>query len=58
MSFSNGIITKEDGVLFIEEYNAKGEPQGKFNLSAQLDNIIGVEGIKLSFDTTNELDEE
>jgi hypothetical protein len=58
VSFTNGIITKEDGVMFIEEFNTKGESQGRFNLSEQLDGILNIEGVKLSFDTTNELESE
>jgi hypothetical protein len=57
-SFTNAIITKEDEVFFIEEFNSKGESQGKWNLTQQLDNVVDAEGIKLSFDTTNELDSE
>lgn len=56
VSFTNGIITKENGIYMIEEFNSKNESQGKFDLSSQLDGIVGVDGIKLSFDTTNELD--
>lgn len=56
VSFTNGIITKENDVLFIEEFNTKGESQGKFNLSEQLDGILNIEGVKLSFDTTSELE--
>lgn len=56
VSFTNGLITERDGEFFIEEFNSKGETQGVFNLSEQLREIVNVEGVKLSFDNTNELE--
>ena len=58
VSFTNAIITEENDVFLIEEFNAKGESQGKFNLTEQLKGILNTEGVKLSFDTTNEMESE
>ena len=58
VSFSNGIITKEGSKYMIEEFNTKNELQGKFDLSAQLDGLLNLEGIKMAFDTSSELDSE
>ena len=58
ISFTNGLLTKENGVYFLEEFNSKNESTGRFNLNEYLDEILNIEGVKLSFDTTDELDGE
>lgn len=57
-SFSNAVITAKNGMFFIEEFNSKNVSIGKWNLSEQLANVVDKEGIKLAFDTTDELDSE
>lgn len=56
MSWSNSVLTEEDGVFFIEEFDSKGETKGKWNLTEQLTGMVSQEGFKLSYDVTSELE--
>ena len=53
-----GLLTEEDGVFMVEEFNSKGESTGKFNLSELLREVVNTENFKISFDTVSELDGE
>lgn len=56
-SFLNGLLTqREDGNFYIEEFNSKAESQGVFNLSDKLREFENVEGFKISFDNSEELE--
>jgi len=56
-SYTNGLLTKENGKYIIEEFDTKGEvSKGKYILSDALDQLLDHDGIKLSFDITNELE--
>jgi len=60
VSFGNAVLTVEvngqgEKVYMIEEFNRKNESIGKFNLSTKLDSVLNLEGLKLSFDVTDDL---
>lgn len=60
LSFTNAKLSKdESGNFLIEEFKKKDGINisvGKWNLTEQLNGVIGVEGLKLNYDTTSELD--
>jgi len=57
LSFANAFIEKDEkGIFTIEEFDGKGQSIGKFNLTEKLEEIVGIEGVKLSYDTTDVLD--
>ena len=60
VSFGNAVLTIEvngqnEKIYMIEEFKKDGTSIGKFNLSAKLDGVINLEGLKLSFDVTDDL---
>ena len=58
--FSNAIITKEDGVFFIEEFKVSKDGDetsvGKFNLTEKLEAIVDTRYITLAFTVKTELE--
>ena len=58
-SFTNALIEQDEkGIFTIEEFDSKGISTGKFNLTQKLEGLVGTDGIKLSYDTTNVVDSE